>query len=103
MAKKLMPGYKINLLRDFRAQTFGGWVSNDGYIAFLAEFPKLEKLVRDNSDIIKEVLDMGPEEFMDNLSKKRPDNNFNPGNVRGKKRPYWSNRQKADLSRVSDL
>ncbi len=93
----------INLLRDFRKQTPYGWVGNDGYIAFLEQFPKLEKIIRDNEQIIREALGMDAEDFMRELSKKRPATNFNPKNKLGKKRPYWTRPQIERLKRVSGL
>lgn len=99
---KLLPKWKINLLRDLR-QLEGGWASIPSYLFFLETTPKLERLIRIGEPGFKMLLGMDADEVLNSLSKDRPASNFNPDNRLGKKRPIWSKDQINRLKRVQGL
>lgn len=106
MARGLMPDYKINLLRDIRKQVKSfdkSWLSNDDYVDFELLYPGLEKVVKSMDKPLKQNFQISWEQYMRQLSKKRPATNFNPDNKLGKPREPWTYRQVKRLARISGL
>lgn len=102
----MKPVYEINLLRDIRKQVKSfdnSWLSNSDYIDFETLYPELEYVVKGMDKPLKQFFNIRWTDYMNQLSKKRPATNFNPGNKLKKPREPWKYNQVKKLSRVSRL